>query len=324
VQSFARAINPAGTIVGWEVKDIGGVLRSRAVRWDASGTATELGDLGAGFTGSYATAVNAAGVAVGVGEKFSVAYDQRPVRWDASGRATELGNLGTLPIYGTECYPYAINDAGTAVGYAGKFYGGLLARRAVRWEASGSAAIELRPLGSGQTYSEAVAINTAGTAVGYEAFSAGYPPRAVRWDASGTAATELGNLGIDSGDGLPRSGASAINDAGAAVGFAVKYTAGGTLIGSRAVVWNSDAIPIDLNTLIDPASGWTLTNALAISITNWVAGVGDFDPDGAGPLDAYPRAFLLDVSSVVPEPDSLSLLAVVGLALLRRRRVYEV
>src|SRR5205823_2718865 len=52
----------------------------------------------------------------------------------------------------------------------------------------------------------------------------------------------------------------------------------------------------DLNTLISPSSGWTLTEARAISDSGWVAGYGMFDPDGAGSLAAYQRHFLLDIS----------------------------
>src|SRR5436190_1669497 len=57
--------------------------------------------------------------------------------------------------------------------------------------------------------------------------------RAVRWDASGSAVTELGNLGTGS-TGYTESGANAVNTAGAAVGFARKYS-GGTNLGERAV-----------------------------------------------------------------------------------------
>src|SRR5262249_6060143 len=150
---------------------------------------------------------------------------------------------------------------------------------------------------TGSTNSRVYAINAAGTAIGYAQKYAGgtyLGDRAVRWDASGTVVTELGNLGTDT-----YSGAYAINDAGAAVGYAYKDTGG--MLMSYAVLWNSDGVAIDPNTLIGPDSGWTLTSAIGISDTNWVTGYGDFDPDGAGPLDAYSRAFLLDVSSVVPE-----------------------
>jgi hypothetical protein len=75
-------------------------------------------------------------------------------------------------------------------------------------------------------------------------------------------------------------------------------------------------VAVDLNTLIDPASGWTLNIASAISDTNWITGQGTFDPDGPGAQPAYKRLFLLQV----PEPASLPLLSLGGLALLRWRR----
>ena len=70
--------------------------------------------------------------------------------------------------------------------------------------------------------------------------------------------------------------------------------------------------------LLDPGSGWYLYDAAAISDTNWVSGVGYFDP-GGGQV-AYDRLFLLDISSAVPEPAGLSILALAVPALLRRRK----
>ena len=75
----------------------------------------------------------------------------RAVRWDASGTAaTELGNLGTDANGVTQSVAVAINDAGTAVGYADKYddSGVCLGDRAVRWDASGTAATELGNLGT--------------------------------------------------------------------------------------------------------------------------------------------------------------------------------
>ena len=129
------------------------------------------------------------------------------MRWDASGTAaTELGNLGTDSSGYTSAEAYAVNDAGTAVGYARKYDGGTdKGQRAVRWDASGTAATELGNLGtdsSGDTFAVSLRRQRRrhGRGVLCESTSAaadkGY--RAVRWDASGTAATELGNLGTDS------------------------------------------------------------------------------------------------------------------------------
>ena len=63
----------------------------------------------------------------------------------------------------------------------------------------------------------------------------------------------------------------------------------------------------DLNTLIDPASNWVLTEATCINNNGLIVGVG-INPDG----DVH--AFLL------PEPATLCLLGLGGFGLLRKRR----
>ena len=85
------------------------------------------------------------------------------------------------------------------------------------------------------------------------------------------------------------------------------------------MAWDPNGVAINLNTLLDPGSGWVnLYEARGISDTNWVTGLGTFDPGNGQP--AYDRMFLLDISSAVPEPASLSILALVVPALLRRRK----
>ena len=93
-----------------------------------------------------------------------------------------------------------------------------------------------------------------------------------------------------------------------AVGSASIYDAG-SLIGKHAVLWMSDAIAIDLNTWIDPASGWTLDEARGVSDTGWISGIGRYDPDGPGPQVSYPRLFVLQI----PEPNA-GLLTAIALA----------
>jgi hypothetical protein len=323
---FAVAINNAGTAVGYAAGPAGG---SRAVRWDASGTAaTPLGSLGPrgdGYTHDQARAVNAAGTAVGFATRYGVAgTGQFATRWDASGAATALGRLGTNSGGGAYATAYAINAAGTAVGSSDKYdaAGTPKGSRAVRWNASGTAATELGILGTdatGLTNGSAIAINDAGTAVGfvwkYDAAGVDKGQRAVRWDPSGTAVTELGHLGGSAGVYI-YSMALAINAGGIVVGYDQIDTASG-MPTPIAVYWGPNGLPVNLNTLIDPASGWTLTQAQLITDTNWIAGIGTFDPDGPGGQRADPRGFLLHV----PEPDGLAALSLGGLALLRRRRV---
>jgi hypothetical protein len=238
-----------GVALGYAEKyDAGSDKGWRAVRWDASGTtATELGNLGTdsnGVTATFAGAINAAGTAVGLAEKYLAGSDvgERAVRWDASGTAaTELGNLGTVGGYTGYNRALDINAPGTAVGSSAKYVmGSCKGSRAVRWDASGTAATELGNLGTdadGYTVSGALGINTAGTSVGYadKYVSGSYQGgRAVRWDASGTAATELGNLGT-ANSGFTGSYATAVNATDLAVGYAAKYDSGGIYVGDRVV-----------------------------------------------------------------------------------------
>ena len=324
--SVAFSINAAGDAVGWAEKYTSGgtYLGERAVRWNASGTvATELANLGRdtdGETICSANAINSAGVVVGSADKYNasgVYQGSRAVRWGASGAAEELGD-GRTPAGAL-----ALNDAGVVVGGARHFdaSGADKGVRAVRWNASG-AATELGTLGmdaGGATEAQAVAINAAGTAVGYAAkydgSGVGKGRRAVRWDAGGAGATELGILGAAT-DGTSKSDVFAINAAGVAVGYAETYNGVGFDVGPRAVYWGPGDVPVDLNTLIDPAGGWTLREAHAVSDTNWITGIASFDPDGPGGQAPYDRLFLIQV----PEPGGLALLSLSGVMLLRRRR----
>jgi hypothetical protein len=210
--------------------------------------------------------------------------------------ATELGNLGTDSNSSTFATAYAVNDAGTAVGYAYKFTGNTFqGARAVRWDSSGTVATELGNLGTdvnGVAAAVAYAVNTSGTAVGYSAkyFSTNYKGhRAVRWDSTGTAATELANLGTDpnaSGiSGFTNTEAYAVNDAGTAVGYSYKYFdfGGGNFVPfPRAVIWLPDSSVIDLNDIANVANpndgSWQLRSAASISDDGWVSGSGLFFP----------------------------------------------
>ena len=326
----ASAVNAAGTAVGSATKIVGGSGKGyRAVRWDAGGTAaTELGSLGTdgfGETFAHAGAINDGGTAVGSARKYAGGsyYGWRAVRWDAGGTAaTELGNLGTNIFGGTDTKALAVSAAGPAVGWADKWVGGSdQGSRAVRWDAGGTAANELGNLGtdaSGAADASALAVNAAGTAVGWADKWVGgieQGSRAVRWDAGGTAATELGNLGTHA-SGAAEARAVGVSAAGMAVGWADKWV-GGMNQGCRAVLWGLDGVAVNLNSMIDPTSGWTLTNARAISDNElWIAGEGLYDPDGAGPQQGYGRLWVMQV----PEPAGLAMLGLGALALLRRRR----
>lgn len=329
---LAFDINSAGTAVGsssnYDSSDV--FHGSSAVRWDAGSTApTQLGAV-ANQTSATAYSINSSGVAAGI-----VSYkDQNnrtindAVRWDAAGNPTILGNLGRSSTINSNNVAVSINDAGVAVGYDLKFTasGGFLGYRAVRWEAGATTATELGNLGTGNSSAsvEAVAINNSGVTIGNaDVFNGGSFPlasHAVRWDPGSTAAIELTPLSPTSSFGtVSTTAAEAINSQGLIVGYSELTTPFSLpTIDTHAVYWNLDGSVVDLNSLIDPASGWILTNATAISDTGWILGDGMFDPDGVGGQSAYDRLFLVQV----PEPSSVMLLVlgITGIAAWVGRR----
>jgi hypothetical protein len=75
-----------------------------------------------------------------------------------------------------------------------------------------------------------------------------------------------------------------------------------------------DGQMIDLDAWLDavnPVVGapWFLLEATGISDTGWITGIGVYQEDLSGETDPLIRAFLLDASSLVPEPASLILCA---------------
>ena len=115
----------------------------------------------------------------------------------------------------------------------------------------------------------------------------------------GAGGSDLGTLG-----GM-FSQAFGINASGQAVGNST--LSGDTVL--HAFFADVTGPMVDLNTLIDPASGWELTDAHGINDSGQIAGFGT--------IGGQTHAFLL---TPIPEPASLSLLALGGMALFRRSR----
>ena len=306
-------------------------LGTRAVRWDASGNALQLGNIGTsngtatGTTNARAFAGNSSNT--GVGEAFayngSTALGYRAVRWDASGNATQLGDVinnstvsTTQNITATAAL--SVNTNGDAVGFGPTYdsSGNSLGNRAIVWHAGTTAAVQLAVpatytnIVAGTANDYAFKINSKGEAVGTTTTTSSSNFRATQWDTSTGVATVLGDLPNYT---TLTSAAFDVNDSGFVAGD-IRDTSTSSY---HAVVWEPNGTPVDLNTLIDPSSGWNLLYAYSISGDDWVSGVAQYTPDAS---TTYTRDFLLQLpATLVPEPSMLALAGLGGPTLLRRR-----
>ena len=92
---------------------------------------------------------------------------------------------------------------------------------------------------------------------------------------------------------------------------------------THAMIYDPTNGMVDLNTLIDPSLGWTLTSAGAINNAGDIVGTGNIivDVPGHGPTEFDTEAFLL---VPVPEPGSavlcgLGAISCLTFAVLKRR-----
>ncbi len=252
----ANAVNDAGQVVGFS-----DAIGLNAFSW-IDGVLTEL-PVPLSCC-SVAHDVNASGQIVGQASPESIG-SYRAVLWE-EGVMTDLGTLGGLTSHG-----HAINDAGQVVGMASA-PGGV---RAFLWQDD-----EMEDLGTlGGNDSQANGINELGHVVGY-ADDADQISTAFIWRSD--PMTSLGTL-----PGGLFSYAYGINDHDHVVG--ASYGDGFTSI--HATIWIDDQ-PVDLNDLIDPASGWVLTHANEINNAGQIV--------GRGVKDDQIRAFLLTPTLAIP------------------------
>lgn len=167
----------------------------------------------------------------------------------ADGQLTQLAGLG-----GLSGGAMAASESGDIVGWA-SLPGDMLTHAAL-WRAGA-----VRDLGTlGGDRSQALAVNNAGMVAGVADTAAGDPHAFVfELDSGGHVVVrhDLGVLGERS------SCAFGLNDAGEAVGTS----------DDRAFLWDGAGL-IDLNTRIDPASGWHLQAATAINGSGQIVGWG--------------------------------------------------
>jgi probable HAF family extracellular repeat protein len=246
IDSTAYGLNNPGQVVG-SAQNPSGVWQ--AFVWD--------GTLGMRAIGPYrAYGVNDSGQVVGTNATDSY-QTKHAWYWDASGGLEDLGTLG-----GTNSRASAISGAGQIVGWRETWSNiSPSALRSVQGfvldHASGSVTL-LAPLAGFGSSSEALDINNAEQILGTSGVVAVVGPygataykadRACLWQNG--AVTDLG-----------MASASAINNLGQVVG--------------GQYLWQ-DGVLTNLNTLLNPALGWTVTKALDINDNGQIVGQGTFN-----------------------------------------------
>jgi probable HAF family extracellular repeat protein len=139
--------------------------------------------------------------------------------------------------------------------------------------------------------SEGRGINSAGEVTGRSSTSTNGVEHAFLYDGT---MHDLGSLGGNFCEG------ESINSAGAVVGGSLVSIFGP----SHAFLYTHESGMVDINTLINPLSGWLLTGATAINDAGQIT--------GSGQIAGEEHAFLL---TPVPEPSAFVLLALAVLIL---------
>jgi probable HAF family extracellular repeat protein len=259
-ESFARAINNQGLIVGTSESGVlFGFGTFHGVTWN-SGTPVQLPDLGDGQ--SFAHDVNDAGVIVGHAYDPILSVD-RAVTWQGGvinnvgasephsrNRAQGISEDGVLAGFGWE-----LLHPGDAVVFDGK------------WSTIGG-------LDGPWQVAEAVDVNSSGLVVGFQAFPQG-AWHAATWTLGKKGAVDAGVLpGMDYGELYD------VNESGLAVGRS--YLDDPPV--SRAVMWDGAQLT-DLNDLLPAGSGAVLFEAREVNEAGDIA--------GTAVVDGAFRAFLL-------------------------------
>jgi probable HAF family extracellular repeat protein len=240
-RSVARDINDSGLIVG--SANNGGTDLGHAVVWSA-GLVRDLGTLG---TGSFSEAwgVNNNGQVVG----WSYTDGGNGLTGVHAFLYSDVDGLVDLTPQNDNGYALDINDAGQVTGYrtaAGGYH-------AFRWQDGAFEDLGVLP---GFAHSFGWAISSTGQVAGSSSSASGNSERFVR--SIDGALESLGGTG-------EHNVAYGINASGQVVGVRGQSA-------KRGVVYTGKAGLRDLDTLIDPASGWVILGAHDINDAGVIVG----------------------------------------------------
>jgi probable HAF family extracellular repeat protein len=288
--SNGYGINDAGHVVGDSWGDQGNVIS--AFLWD--GSMHDIGSLDAAGS-TIAQAINSSGEVTGqtsvAPAPTAHAFLWKPVAPNGSaGAMHDLGSLG-----GTRSDGFSINAFGQVAGFS-EIQVTSNVRHAFLWTpttAGGTTGsmIDLETLGG--TGSQAFGINDHGAVTGVAATTDG-SSHAFIWtptvsNGSVGAMHDLGTLGGSGSTG------SDINNLGQTVGYSTIEDN----LATHAFLYSNSEGMMDLNSLIDPMSGWVLYSAQGINDAGQITGYGI--------IHNQEDAFLL---TPVPEPSAGILLAI--------------
>ena len=289
-------INDSNQVVGHSHYD-GESGIDHAFIWNESSGMTDLGTLRSDNLGyAYAKGINNSGQVVGLSFFSTTIGYYHAAIWDGNQK-TDLGTLRSDDSGDSRAYD--INSAGTVVvgrsSYAGS--GNVWSDfHAYRW--SEGIMLDLGTLRSDNNgVSQAFKLNEAGQIIGTSEYIIGDTTRhAFIWDET-NGMVDMGTLrSDDSGESF----AANINEAGTIVGNSEFDESGD----SHAFIYEN-GVMTDLNSLIDPDSGWVLMYATDINDLSVIVGTGLYNGEQKG--------FILTATTPIPEPGSC-LLLVMGLA----------
>jgi len=273
--SVGRGINDSEEVTGFFTTSAGA---NRAFRY-SGGAMHDLGTLGGG--NSYGYGINDNGQVTG----YSQATGGDPHAFLYDGTMHDLGTLGG--IFGS--YGYGINNRGQVTGYAAT---GDSVYHAFLYDGT------MHDLGTlGGVFSYGYGINNAGQVTGSSYMAGNAVQHAFLYDG---AMHDLGSLGGGNSIGY------GINDGGQVTGYSLT----GTGV-EHAFLYDSIHGMIDLNSLIDPSSGWVLNAGYAINNRGQITGYGT--------IGGRQQAFLL---TPVPEPSTLvlGLIGAIATVLIARHK----
>jgi probable HAF family extracellular repeat protein len=323
VSSIAVNVNEAGQVAGWSEVSPGtfhGFFYDQGVK-------TDMGTFGG--TSSYAFGLNNTGAAVG---SAACANGNLHAFLYQNGQKTDLGTNGK-----NISEALGINNAGVIVGYTANSNTSTDSWTAFVYEDGQMVDLNSRiDPGSGWVLMDAWGINNLGQITGegvYQGQSHAflYSEGTVTdlgslggWSAFGVMINDSGQVvgGMDNTNDERQafywdssSGFKNLGNFGGAWATAYAINASGLIVGeaddgvgrTRAFLYQDNTL-LDLNTLIDPSSGWSLEYAEDINNEGQIIGMGTFD--------GVSHAVLLNP---VPEPATL-LLLVLSMGLLRKKR----